>query len=299
MSSNIVVIHERRPVVMNVHEILQHLTRQLVHLLRARAGAGSQEAAQRPAALEEPGPDFRRDTASTSASSSAPANESVRKAVLDGINEFRNLLRRDVTEDDIEMLLDVRIKRISLFDINQHKKEMDDLLSRSWPRSKRTWAELVPYAIKYLKALHKTYAPLFPRRTKIGRFEEVEVRALTATELTMKHDQAGFYFGSEVDGEDAVPVLLAGPGDPGVERRALPDDAPARDNSVRGQEPALRRAVRPREGDDHRVPQPRHRLPQALRLRRRHHAQGLPVRAARLEGAAVQRPGSGAHPRGL
>jgi topoisomerase-4 subunit A len=33
-----------------------------------------------------------------------------------------------VTEEDVEMLLDVRIKRISLFDMNQNRKEIDDIL---------------------------------------------------------------------------------------------------------------------------------------------------------------------------
>ena len=48
-----------------------------------------------------------------------------------------------------------------------------------------------PYAIRYLRGLLKTYQPLFPRRTKVARFEEVEVRALTSTELSMKRDLAG------------------------------------------------------------------------------------------------------------
>jgi topoisomerase-4 subunit A len=83
-----------------------------------------------------------------------------------GINEFRHLLRRDLTEEDVEMLLQVRIKRISLFDINQNRKEIDDLLI-AWPRSPRTSSQLVPYAVKYLEDLHKTYKKLYPRRTKI------------------------------------------------------------------------------------------------------------------------------------
>ena len=198
ISSNIVVIHERRPVEMDVHEILHHLTKQLVDLLQRELELekrllNDQLHWKSLVQLFVEHRIYKRIEQCTS-------NESVRKAVRDGINEHRKLLRRDLTEDDIDMLLDVRIKRISLFDINQHKKEMDDLLARL-DEVEKDLGQLVPYAIKYLKNLHKTYAPLFPRRTKIGRFEEVEVRALTATELTMKHDQAGFYFGSEVDGE--------------------------------------------------------------------------------------------------
>jgi len=32
---------------------------------------------------------------------------------------------RDLTDPDVERLLQVRIRRISLFDINQHREEME------------------------------------------------------------------------------------------------------------------------------------------------------------------------------
>ena len=38
---------------------------------------------------------------------------------------FRRQMYRDLSDGDVEMLLGVRIRRISLFDINKHREEMD------------------------------------------------------------------------------------------------------------------------------------------------------------------------------
>ena len=39
-----------------------------------------------------------------------------------GVNRFRDRLQRDVTAKDVEMLLGVKIKRISRYDMNRNRK---------------------------------------------------------------------------------------------------------------------------------------------------------------------------------
>jgi len=199
ISSNIVIIRDRRPVEMDVKEILEYNTRQLVDLLRRELELerkNLQDALHWKTLVQifVENRIYKRIEQCTS-------NEAVRKAVRDGINEHRKLLRRDLAEDDIDMLLDVRIKRISLFDIRQNQKEMDDIVA-ALAGVEKNLGRLVPYAIGYLKELHTAYAPLFPRRTKVTRFDEIEVRELTAEELTLKHDKANGYFGFGVDGDE-------------------------------------------------------------------------------------------------
>ena len=52
--------------------------------------------------------------------------------------------------------------------------------------------------MKYLKGLVKQYAKSYPRCTKVesGAFKEVDVRAITASELTIKWDKENNYVGS-------------------------------------------------------------------------------------------------------
>jgi topoisomerase-4 subunit A len=52
-------------------------------------------------------------------------NEAVLAAVHEGFKPFRKQLYRDLVDADVEKLLSVRIRRISLFDINKHREETD------------------------------------------------------------------------------------------------------------------------------------------------------------------------------
>src|SRR5207237_8278251 len=54
-------------------------------------------------------------------------NEAVMAAVYDGFKAFRKELVRELIDADVERLLQVRIRRISLFDINKHREEMEQV----------------------------------------------------------------------------------------------------------------------------------------------------------------------------
>ena len=59
---------------------------------------------------------------------------------------------------------------------------------------------------KYLKGLIKEYAKKYPRYTKIesGAFKEVDVRAITASELTIRWDKENNYVGSGLRNGDEL-----------------------------------------------------------------------------------------------
>src|SRR3989441_4630832 len=52
-------------------------------------------------------------------------NEAVLGAVREGFKPFRKELIRELADADVDRLLQVRIRRISLFDINKHRQEME------------------------------------------------------------------------------------------------------------------------------------------------------------------------------
>jgi topoisomerase-4 subunit A len=130
----------------------------------------------------------------------------VQKAVLDGVNNFRDQLKRDVTEEDVEMLLQVRIKRISRFDIDKNRKDLEDILT-NLKEVEKNLKRMVDYTVDFLKGLKKKYAKDFPRTTKVDEdgFKKIEVRKLTATELKLRYDKKGGYLGHGVrEGEDVL-----------------------------------------------------------------------------------------------
>jgi len=199
ISSSIIVIKDRRPVSMNVEEILRYSTEQLVSLLKRELELEKNRLLNElhNKTLVQIFIENRiyKDI------EKCKTYEAVQAAVLDGVNKFRNLLRRDVTTEDVEMLLEVRIKRISLFDMSKNRKDMDDIVAALDVVDKHL-GKLIPYTIDYLENLINLYKKDFPRKTKITTIEEIEVRELTANELSIKLDSANGYIGTDVEGEE-------------------------------------------------------------------------------------------------
>lgn len=201
VSSRIVVIQNRRPKDTTVSEVLRENTRQLVDLLKrelelARNRLLDEFHAKTLAQIFIENRIYKRIE-------ECRTQPAVVKAVFDGLAPFRHLLRRDVTDEDVEKLLEIRIRRISLFDIEKNRKDIEAIL-KDLAEVEKNLGRLVPYAIGYLKGLLKTYAERYPRRTMIERFGTIELRELTATELQIAWDRESGYLGHAVKGE---PVL--------------------------------------------------------------------------------------------
>ena len=134
----------------------------------------------------------------------SPTAEEVQKAVFEGFKPFRDQLRRDLTADDVEQLLQIRIRRISLYDLNKNREEIGNIL-KELAETEANLKGLRAYAIRYLKDLIKKYKAQYPRCTEIvGPFGEIELRSLTATELTLKIDREGGYIGHDIRAEEVL-----------------------------------------------------------------------------------------------
>ena len=130
--------------------------------------------------------------------------EGVQKTVIEGFKPFRKELRRDITLDDVERLLQIKIRRISQFDINKNREEIKNIVKEE-AEVKDHLAHLRAFVVKYLKGLLKTYGKKYPRCTRIvDAFKEVDVRAITASELTIRYDKDNHFVGSGLKGGDEL-----------------------------------------------------------------------------------------------
>ena len=133
-------------------------------------------------------------------------NEGVKATIRTGFQPFLKELRHpEITDEDIERLLKIPIRRISLFDINKNREEIDGILKEE-AQVKDNLDHLKAFVTKYLKGLLKEYGKKYPRYTKIeaGAFKEVDVRAITASELTIKWDKENNYIGSGLRNGDEL-----------------------------------------------------------------------------------------------
>jgi len=131
--------------------------------------------------------------------------EGVQKTVLEGFKPFRKELRRDVTPEDVERLLKLPIRRISQFDIGKNREEIAGIRKEE-AEVRDNLVHLKAFVVKYLKGLVKDYAKAYPRCTEIKTvaFKEVDVRAITATELSIRWDKDNNYIGSGIRGGEEL-----------------------------------------------------------------------------------------------
>ena len=194
-----VVIKDRRPCEMGVDGILRHNTARLVELLRKELEIERKkiDEALQTASLVRLfiiHRIYKRIEECTTAAE-------VKQAVYDGLAPYRDQLRRDITDDDVSMLLAIPIRRISLYDLNKSRREEDDLLL-DFEAVEKNLSNVVKYAIGYLKELYRDYAGRFPRRTRIQAFDAVETRTLAEKDMAVRFDPDKGYLGTGgVDGE--------------------------------------------------------------------------------------------------
>jgi topoisomerase-4 subunit A len=198
--SNIVVIKGERPVQMDVDQVIRFNTDQLVSLLK-------QELELRRNELQD---DLHWksliqlfiENRVYKQIEECETYEGVQQAVLKGLQPFRNQLTRDITMEDIEMLLSLQIKRISKFDLK--KNEEDKLkINLELKEVERQLKKLTNYAIDYLQRLIDKYSKQYKRRTQLTTAEEIDVRELTANELAIAYDGERGFLGHQVKAEPA------------------------------------------------------------------------------------------------
>ena len=101
--------------------------------------------------------------------------DGVLNSIKNGLKPHVNLLKNQITEDDVIKLTEIKIKRISKFDLEKADrkiKQIEDDISLV----KLNLENLNDFAIQYFKNLKSTYAKGKERKTVIRIFDDVDVK---------------------------------------------------------------------------------------------------------------------------
>jgi topoisomerase-4 subunit A len=96
-----------------------------------------------------------------------------------GLDPFKKLLFREVTREDIIQLTEIKIKRISKFDVkkaNEHIKGIETEIEEV----KNHLKNLIPFAINYFKQIKKKYGKGRERKTELRSFDTIEATKVVA-----------------------------------------------------------------------------------------------------------------------
>src|SRR6266511_1868665 len=199
IASRIIVIRNNRPVELTVSEVLKENTAQLVDTLKRELQL-KQKKLQDELHFRTLERIFIEERIYKKIER-CKTNEAVVAAVRNGFKPFRRQLLRELTDADVERLLAVRIRRISLFDINKHREEMEQVKS-DLAATRKNLKNLTQYVIGHLEGLLEKYAPLYPRLTRSSRYDEVDAKEAAFKAFKVAYDRESGYVGYKVSGEE-------------------------------------------------------------------------------------------------
>lgn len=193
LSINPLVIRENTPTIMGVHEILDWHAQHLVQVLKAELELekGHLQDKLHARTLERIFIEeriYKRIEQKKSA-------EEVNKAVLTGFKPFEDQLFRSVDLEDVERLLKIPIRRISLFDIEKNREEIEQI-NANIADIQQKLGNLIGYSLSYLGDLKQMLGlQEHGRKTTIKQFELVDVKEVAERNLGVKYDPANGYLG--------------------------------------------------------------------------------------------------------
>ena len=123
--------------------------------------------------------------------------EGVLRSIRDGIKPFIKNLKRDVSDDDISRLTEIKIKRISKFDIDKAKEKIDNLENQI-KEVKTNLSNLIEFAIAYFTRLKKDYSENKQRKTEIKIFDDVDVRKVVIRNMKLYVNREEGFIGTSL-----------------------------------------------------------------------------------------------------
>jgi topoisomerase-4 subunit A len=199
ISSRITVIRSNRPVEMTVSDVLKANTEHLVETLKRELELKEKKL------LDDL--HFRTlerifiEERIYKKIEQCKTNEAVSDAVKDGFKPFRKELVRELTDPDVDRLLQVRIRRISLFDINKHREEIEKTKG-DLSETRKNLKNLTKFVIGHLEGLLAKYGPRYPRLTKSSRYDEVDAKEVAFKAFKVTYDRESGYVGYKVSGQE-------------------------------------------------------------------------------------------------
>ena len=174
-----VVIEDNKPLFLGVSDMLIHSTHRTVDLLRQELEIelGELQDQWHAASLERIFIENRiyRDI------EQEETWEGVLKAIDEGLKPHIKHLKRPVVEEDLIRLTEIRIKRISKFDIDKARKNIE-AIEEKIAEKKHHLEHIIDYTIDFFKNLKKKYGKGRERKTEIKIFDDIE-----ATKVVMRN----------------------------------------------------------------------------------------------------------------
>jgi topoisomerase-4 subunit A len=195
------VIEDNRPLFIGVSEMLRRSTDRTVQLLKSELEIQLSELDEQWhfASLERIFIENRiyRDI------EEEETWEGVIAAIDKGLKPYIKHLKRAITKEDIVRLTEIRIKRISKFDIDKAQQKIDSLEDRI-AEIKDYLKNLIEYSINYFKRLKKEYGKGKERRSEIRVFDDIEATKVVIRNIKLYVNREEGFVGTSMRRDEYV-----------------------------------------------------------------------------------------------
>lgn len=192
---NLLVIKDGLPVIMTVSEVIRYYAKQIVDVLTDELKLEEKNLLDKIHArtLER----IFIEERLYKRIEEMKTKKDVINSVIEGFVPFKKEIKREVTVEDVEQLLKIPIRRISLYDINKAKEELNQLNERL-KQVRYHLKNIISYAVSFLDSLLEKAGLAQERKTELLTFEKVDVREAAERNLSLCYDTSTGYLGYEV-----------------------------------------------------------------------------------------------------
>ncbi len=201
ISSQMVVIKDSKPIETDVDEVLRYHVEQLQSYLKAELQIDEKECLAQifDKTLEQ----IFIENRLYKNIEEVEEYENVYKVLDKSFKPYLELLEREPVKEDYERLLNIPIRRIGRFDIQKNQEDIK-AIGGKLQKVRTQLKKIKEFTISYLKGLIDKYGDEFPRKTRIKRLEEVDMRALETKEIEVGFDVKSGYLGTKVTGSEKI-----------------------------------------------------------------------------------------------
>lgn len=129
--------------------------------------------------------------------------EGILRAIDEGLRPHIKNLKRDITEEDLTRLTEIRIKRISRFDIDKANQKLESL-EDDIEKVKHHLNHLIEFAINYFIRLKEKYGKGRERLTEIRSFDTIEATKVVLRNTKLYVNMEEGFIGTALKKEEYV-----------------------------------------------------------------------------------------------
>ena len=121
--------------------------------------------------------------------------------VLEAMQEYKDLIRREITMEDILKLVEKPVRKISRFDVKEVETKIEKI-EEEMRQVRENLEHLTEYTIAYFRRLKEKYGEKYPRFTEISNFETIQATKVAVANAKLYMNKAEGFVGMDLKKDD-------------------------------------------------------------------------------------------------